>query len=447
MEMGTGKTKVAIDWAGIGFHNYGVRKVLVVAPLSVLGVWPRQIRQHSPVPSKIFRLEGPTAVRCQHLARISRVHRTGALDGYLSWIIINYEGIWRAPDRGPSIEDLLRKWKPDLVIFDESHRLKSPTSKQSKAAFRISQEVEQRLILTGTAITKSPLDAFGQFRAIEPKIFGSNWYAFKNTYGLWGGMMRHQLRGYRNVPKLTKLLRENSFRVKKEECLDLPPKVYETVPVVLPDSIMRMYNEMAREMILELKEAPAVAPIVLVKLLRLSQITSGFVKDVEGKIQILDDTKLKTLMSLVEDAVEEDHKVVVFARFVTDISRISQGLTGKKIQHRILSGSVPPHRRDSIIAEFQENPDVRVFVAQTQAGSLGIELTAADIAVFYSLDYNAANYWQAQDRLHRIGQNKKVTYYHLLVPRSIDTVVMKALQDKADIAARILHKPQALIGE
>jgi SNF2 family DNA or RNA helicase len=442
MEMGTGKTKVAIDWAGIGFHNFGVRRVLVVAPLSVLGVWPRQIHQHSDVPAKIYRLEGSTIQRVKTLSQILRLPRK---EPFITWIILNYEGLWREPDKGPSIEDLLIKWKPDLVIFDESQRIKSPTAKQSKSAARVGAVANHRLLLSGTPITKSPLDIFGQFRAMNTDVFGTNWHRFKFTYGVWGGFGGYQLRGYRNVDELTRRVRGNSYRIRKDQCLDLPPKLFETVPVTLPDSIRTMYKQMAEEMIIELEDTQATAAIVLVKLLRLAQITSGFVKDVEGKIQIFDDSKLNICMDLLKDAVEEGHKVVVFVRFVTDYQRISAALDKEGIIHRILSGSVPPQRRDSIVREFAEEEDVRVFVAQIQAGSLGIDLTAADVAIFYSLDYNAANYWQAQDRLHRHGQSKKVTYYHLIAPGTIDKIALKVLEEKGDIAKAILYNPRVLL--
>jgi len=444
MEMGTGKTKVAIDWAGIGFYNWGLRKVLVVAPLSVLGVWPRQIRQHSGAPARIIRLDGSSSNRIRMLQRILLAEASGPNDA-IRYLIINYEGIWREDNNGVSIEELLKRWRPDLVIFDESHRLKSPTSRQSKSAYRISKESKQRLLLTGTPITKAPLDIFGQFKSMDDRIFGTNWFYFKNLYGVWGGFGRYQLKGYRNLKELTAKVRAHSFRIKKEQCLDLPPKLFETVPVTLPDSIMKLYKQMAEEMIIEIEETHATAAIVLVKLLRLSQITNGFVKDVDGNIRILDSSKLNTCLDLLDDLLEEDHKVVIFARFKSDMERISDQLDKRKVDYVILSGSVPGNKRDSLVERFHRDPKLRVFIAQIQAGSLGIDLTPASAAIFYSLDYNAANYWQAQDRLHRHGQNRKVTYYHLIAPRTIDQVVLSVLKAKGNLAEAIIHNPRRLL--
>src|SRR6185503_9528973 len=295
MEMGTGKTKVAIDWAGLGYYNWGLKKVLVVPPLSVLGVWPKQIKQHAPYPARVFRLEGATDYRIRMLRRIMREPH----GENVHFIVINYEGIWRENSRGVSIRDLLIRWAPDLVIFDESHRLKRPTSKQSKAAFKISQKVSESLILTGTHITKSPLDSFGQFRVVDQSLFGTRWKDFREYYGIFGGFNKYIIKGYRHIDELITKVRTHSYRIRKEQCLDLPPKLFETVPVTLSPKTIELYKKMAREMVIEIEETHATAAIVLVKLLRLSQITSGFVKDVEGKIRVFDNSKLNTCMDLI----------------------------------------------------------------------------------------------------------------------------------------------------
>jgi len=370
----------------------------------------------------------------------------------LTYIIINYEGIWRDDDdTGKSVEGLLIKWQPDLVIFDESHRLKSAYSKQSRSAHRISREVDQTLILTGTPITKAPLDAFGQFRVVDEKIFGtgdsrSDWGRFKKKYGIWGGFGKFQLKGYRHLDELIAKVRKWSYRVRKKDCFDLPPKVYLDIPVTLSPKAEALYRQMAKEMIIEIEETHATATIVLTKLLRLSQITSGFVKDVEGKIRVFDDGKLRACMDLISDLViEEGHKAVIFVRFIADLERLEAALTKQKVGYRILSGSVTGPRRDSNIEEFQNDPNVKVMIAQLQAGSEGIELFAADICIYYSMSYSALHYWQSQDRLHRPGQKgTKVMYYHLVVPRSIDTIVYSVLKQKGKVAKAILHDPHIL---
>lgn len=445
MEMGTGKTKVAIDWAGISYYNFGLRRVLVVCPVSVMGVWHRQVIQHSPVKHRVSVLRGSTADRIARIRLLSR-KKIGLEDG-IEWIIINYEATWRESDKD-SIQQALIEWKPDLVIADESHRIKSASSRQSKALAKIGSSSSMRLALTGTPITKSPLDLFGQFRFLNSSVFGTNWSRFKNFYGVWGGFGKFQLRGYKNLPILIEKVRANSYRIKKEQCLDLPAKVSLEVPVTLSTEAAKIYRDMAKEMIAEIKTAnndyQAIAPIVLVKLLRLSQITSGFVKDVEGETRIFDTAKLKAAVDLVDDMIEQSEKVVIFCRFRADISRLARVLQKRGIAHEILSGSVPSERRDSIVQRFQNDPAVQVFIAQIHSGSLGIELTAASHVIFYSWDYRWESYVQAQDRIHRNGQTKKCTYYHLVVPHSIDTVSLGVLRDKGNIAEAVIHDPEIL---
>lgn len=442
MEMGTGKTKVAIDWAGISALNFKLKRVLVICPASVMGVWRRQIQIHSPIPSRVTILSGPSRDRLLMIDEV-RKHERGTID----WLVINYEGIWRETD-DDSVQDQLINWLPDLVIADESHRLKSPTSRQSKAAGEIAKHVRSRLILTGSPITKSPLDLYGQFRFLHRTISDQSWYKFRNRYAIWGGFGKYQIKGYKNLAELIQKTREVSFRIKKEQCLDLPEKVFLDVPVTLSPEARKIYWTMARNMIVEIENTQATAAIVLVKLLRLSQITSGFIKDIEGQIRVFDDSKLQTCLDLLQDVLENDEKVVIFVRFRKDISRLALAIHARfKKAPLILSGSVPIDRRDSIVQEFHENPRKKIFIAQIQAGSLGIDLTPASVAIFYSLDYNYANYVQATDRLHRIGQTRKVTYYHLLAERTIDNVVLTVLREKGNLAEAIIHNPGALLGQ
>ena len=302
-----------------------------------------------------------------------------------------------------------------------------------------------RLALTGTPITKNPLDIYGQFRFIDEEIFASNWSRFKNHFAIWGGIGRYQIKGYKNIQELILKIRSNTYRIKKSQALDLPDKVFLDLPVTLSPHAMDLYRQMAKQMIIEIKETHATATIVLTKLLRLSQMTSGFVKDVDGQIQTFDDSKLRTCLDLLQDILAESQKVVIFVRFRYDIERLTTGIWDRfKLHPLILSGSVPQSQRHTLIERFHNDPSQKIFVTQIQAGSLGIDLTPASIAIFYSLDYNAGNYWQAQDRLHRHGQTRKVTYYHLVVPGTIDTLTLQILKEKGDLAHAVIHDPQVL---
>lgn len=458
MEMGTGKTKVAIDWASLCHINRlpgkpRVRRVLVLCPISVMSVWKAQIRLHSPVKARIAMLEG-TVDRKITVVKWMTAHPPQ--EG-IDWVVLNYESVWRHSSKtDESMEETLRRWKPDLIIADESHKIKSAMSKQSRACFRLAQSVPMRIALTGTPITKSPLDVFGQFRFIDGSVFGTRWTDFKRTYGEWGGFGGFRLRRYKNLNILIQRVRDHSYRIKKEQCLDLPPRVGAAVdgeepnliPVELSERGKQIYIKMAKEMIAEIEEMEdkytVSAEIVLTKILRLSQITSGFVKDTEGRIVEIDSAKLDVAMDLIEDMVEQSEKVVVFCRFIHDIESLQKRLDAAGIGHCVLRGGIKGSQREATIARFRDDPETSVFVSQIASGSLGIDLTAASLCIFFSWDYRWENYRQAVDRLHRQGQTRHCTYYHLVVPKSIDTESLHILSEKGNLAEAIVHNPNIL---
>jgi SNF2 family DNA or RNA helicase len=453
MEMGTGKTKVAIDWASICFYNYDLRRVLVVAPLSVLGVWKREIRKHSPVPSRVAILTGNTARKVKVLQYLRKHKNTRGID----WVIINYESIWRESGR-TSVEAQIKLWKPNLVIADESHRIKSASSRQSRSMARIGSSSPMRLALTGTPITKSPLDLFGQFRFLNSSIFGGNWTGFKNRYGVWGGYLRYQLKRYRNLGELTRISREHSYAIKLEDCIDMPKKSGDLedkngpniVPVTLSPRAQEIYKKMATEMIVEFeafegKVNVTTSRIALTRIMRLAQITSGFLPiDDTKEIKEFDTGKLDITTDLIQDAVEEGEKFVVFCRFRHDIARLSETLERRGIDNIILSGSVPQSKRDGLIDDFHRKGGPPVFIAQIASGSVGIDLTPGRLTAFYSWDYNFGHYRQAVFRTYRNGQTKPTNYYHLAVPGSIDTTSLDILRDKGNIAHAVIHDPNIL---
>lgn len=443
MEMGSGKTKIAIDWASICYENYELKRVLVVAPISVMSVWKRQIQQHSPVAARIAVLSGPTAGRVSVLNLMMRTPYSKGIE----WVITNYEGIWRTDSRGKKLEDYIKQWQPDLIIADESHKIKHPTSKQSKSMSRLGDTVPMALALSGTPVTKSPLDVYGQFRFFNPTVFGTRWGSFKAFYGVWGGMGGYQLRRVQNIQDLIKKVRRNSFQIKKSQCLDLPPKIGDIsdpagpniIPVELPEKTMRYYREMREQMITEIEDSKVTAEIALVKMLRLSQITSGFTKDVDKNVIEFDTSKHDVAMDLIMDMVEQDEKVVVFTRFVHDYTRLCESLIRRKVSHSLLAGRTPHDQREGLVHAFQNDPRRLVFVSQISSGSLGIELFAASQTVFYSWDYRWDSYVQATDRTHRQGQINPCNYYHLVVPKTIDQLSLRVLQEKGNLAEAIVH--------
>lgn len=415
MDMGTGKTKVAIDYANIKEMKGEIDRVLVLGPLSTLGVWDSEIRKHSASET-------------------------------LKWRVTNYDKA-----RIPHYLSQLRLYLKDgraLLILDEGHKLKNPSSKQSKAAYLLSKLAECVLVLTGTPITKHPLDLFGEMRVIDDSILGSSFNVFKKQYAMWGGYGGYQLIKLVNLKGLMRRVAPRIFQAKKDDCLDLPKRTHEIVPVDLEKS-RHIYDKMAREAIIafegEDEDTNVEAPIILTQLLRLSQITGGWVKQVDDNYRNVGTEKRDALSRLLEEFVEQDRtKVVIFVRFLKELKDAAE--VAKQHGYKVLPfyGAVRPAVRDQRLAEFEENEQPTAFIAQISTGSLGISLTAASEAIFYSHTYNYAEFAQACDRLHRIGQRHAVTYYHLIARDTVDEAVWLSLKTKRNIAELVLQRPELL---
>lgn len=434
MEQGCGKTLTSVAIAGRRFQRGEVRRVLICAPSSVVPVWPKEFEQYADFPHDVRALEGPVREREKVLANWQPD------PGQLQVAVINYEATWR-------MEETLTRWKPDMIICDESQRIKTPGAKQSKTLHRLGKLAKYRLILTGTPVTQSPLDFFSQYKFLDPGIFGDSYFAFKARYAIEqpiGNTGGKRVVGYKNMAELVQKAHSVAVRVTKAEALDLPEQVDQVLYADLEPETKRLYNQMARESVAELsQERVIMAANVLARLLRLSQITGGFVGE-GGEVQQVSSAKLNLLTETLDDLLDAGKKVVIFARFIPEIEAILNLLNERQIGHAWITGSVPQSERGQAVERFQTDDDCRVFVAQLQTAGLGITLTAADTAIFYSLDYSYANYEQCRARIHRIGQRNTCTYIHLVARDTVDEDVMDALRKKKNVADLVVDNWQKL---
>jgi SNF2 family DNA or RNA helicase len=329
-------------------------------------------------------------------------------------------------------------FKPDMIICDESQRIKTHNAAQSKALHKLGDNAKYKLILTGTPVQNSPLDTFSQWRFLDKNIFGTSYFAFKAHYAVMGGYGNHKVMGYINKDELIIKAHSIAYRVTKEEALDLPDQIDEMRYCKLEPKAQRVYENIRRENFAELVSGEISTTNVLTRLLRLSQITGGFVSDDDGDIENISNSKLSALSEIIDDVMSADKKIVIFARFVEEMKAIRVLLEGKDLAYSFIAGEVKMADRGQEVETFQNDPNCKVFLAQIQTAGLGITLTAADTAVFYSLDFNYANYSQARARIHRIGQKNNCTYIHLLVKNSVDEKIMDALAAKKSIAAEIV---------
>ena len=428
MEMGTGKTLTSIGIVGQLWKERRIARLLIVAPLSILGVWRDEFDKFAGYDYCLSVLEG-TAARKADTIR----HMAGKS---LQVLVINYESAWR-------MEKELAEWRPDMIVCDEGHKIKTHNIAASKAMHRLAAKAKYRLLLTGTVITNKPIDVFSQYKFCDPAIYGNSFYQFRNRYfdmvgfGGYTPVMKRSMEG-----EFTERLHSIAFRATKAECLDLPEFTDIVQRIDLEPQDMRIYRQLVRDSYAELAEGSVTVTNVLSQLLRLSQLTGGYVgNDDAGGVTQVSTAKLDALADLVDGAVADGRKIVVIARFVPEIHAIGKMLEKKKIRYAQISGEIKD--RDEQIAAFQNDPDVPVFIGQIATAGLGITLTAASLMVFYSLDYSMSNYEQTRARIHRVGQKHPCTYIHLVAKGTVDEKVLKALQDKANLAKALVDDYRA----
>ena len=430
-EMGCGKTLTTIAVAGALYNLGKIDRVLVVAPTSVCSVWPHDLNQFATFPWEARVLLGDKKKRLKALNELENWPFKA-----LRIAVINYESTHR-----DGIFEALATYKPDLIVCDESQRIKNPSAAQSKALHKLGDAAPFRMILSGTPVQNNAVDLYSQYRFLDPAVYGANFYAFKNRYCIMGGYGQHQIVGYRNMDELVEKEHSVAYRVTKEECLDLPQQTFINRYVQFTDAEQAIYEQLRKSSFLELETGENVtATTILTMYLRLMQLTGGFLTaDESTRPKQVNTAKLDALADIVDDyVVDAGKKLVIFARFRAEIAAIENLLRLRKIQCGSIYGDVPMEERGKIVEDFQTNPDTKVFVAQIQTAGLGITLHAASTAVFYSYDYNYANYAQALARIHRIGQRLPVTYIHLVVDGSIDEKILTALENKEDMANTVV---------
>lgn len=430
-EMGCGKTLTTIAVAGALYNLGKIDRVLVVAPTSVCSVWPHDLNQFATFPWEARVLLGDKKKRLKALNELENWPFKA-----LRIAVINYESTHR-----DGIFEALAAYKPDLIVCDESQRIKNSSAAQSKALHKLGDAAPFRMILSGTPVQNNAVDLYSQYRFLDPAVYGANFYAFKNRYCIMGGYGQHQIVGYRNMDELVEKEHSVAYRVTKEECLDLPQQTFINRYVQFTDAEQAIYEQLRKSSFLELETGENVtATTILTMYLRLMQLTGGFLTaDESTRPKQVNTAKLDALADIVDDyVVDAGKKLVIFARFRAEIAAIENLLRLRKIQYGSIYGDVPMEERGKIVDDFQTNPDTKAFVAQIQTAGLGITLHAASTAVFYSYDYNYANYAQALARIHRIGQRLPVTYIHLVVDGSIDEKILAALENKEDMAKTVV---------
>lgn len=423
MEMGTGKTITSIAITGALANAGRIRRVLIVAPLSILGVWEEEFQKFAAFPYALAVLSGTGAKKLDTLR-----HMNGAA---LQVVVVNYESAWR-------LEKDLSAWRPDLIIADEGHKIKTHNIAASKALHRLGRAAQYRLLLTGTVITNKAIDVFSQFKFANPAIFGQSFYVFRSRYFDMVGYGNHTPVLKKSMEaELTEKLHSISYRATKAECLDLPETTDVIRQVELEPAAMRIYKGLVKESYAELSGGEVTAPNILTRLLRLSQLTGGFIgNDETAAVEQVSAAKLAALEDILDGAAAEGKKLVIIARFIPEIKAICKLLEKRGLLYSYITGEVKD--RNEQVSAFQNDPAVMAFVGQIATAGMGITLTAASTMVFYSLDYSMSNFEQTKARIHRVGQRMPCTYLYLVARGTVDEKVLMALKDKADLARTLV---------
>lgn len=458
MEPRTGKTKTAIDYLSILASAGKIDRAVIIAPARVLDVWLEQFHEHCPLRFHITVWDKDA--RKGPLMPVQTFYQ-------LSVLLVNYEAFGtpgrklrsgrrsKKTGRFANREQII-KWidqQPAAGILDESHKIKSPSGRASTMVVSMRPLFDYRLILTGTPVTKAKrvFDLYMQYKFLNPDRF-AQWPTvdeFKNHFGRWTNRNGFpQFLRAKNTEQLTELLQEDAFIVKREDCLDLPPQMPPVFHYIdLDERTGKAYDDLAREMVARLlegeKEHLLEASIPLVLTLRLTQITGGYTKSAEGEVVELGGEKLAVLADLIEEAVENDDKLVIAARFRAELDAIQALCARKGMPSFPIRGGLSRAESSENVRAFREMEGAAAVVMNPQAGGVGIDLSTASQMIWYSLPTSWVDYTQACDRIALSKTSR--TYTYLIARRTVDEFLYDTLQQDGDVAKALLKNPQIVL--
>jgi SNF2 family DNA or RNA helicase len=429
-DMGAGKTKTAIDL----IINSDDKKVLILCPNNVVRVWPKEFEKHADdgfvvVPCEKNSVEKKTALAIEAYEKYDKVA-----------IVVNYESAWRN-----SMGAFIKSVHWDRIILDESHRAKQYDGKLGK--FTGELKAARKNILTGTPMPHSPMDIFAQYRFLDPGVFGLNFYKFRNHYAIMGGYMNKQIVGYQNLDELHEKIYSIAFRVTKD-VLDLPEENHIIRDFDMNDEAWKYYRQADSELGIMIGEDKVRTDIVVTQLLRMQQITSGYLPIMReyyddndklhrelDRVERIDSGKASLLEEILED-IDEHEPIVVFTRFKHDLDEI------KAAAERLgrVYGELSSRNKFALNDKAELADGIQVAGVQIQAGGVGIDLTKARYGIYYSVGHSLGDYEQSLARIHRPGQTKPVIYYHLVAANTYDETIYASLAAKKDVVESILER-------
>jgi len=439
MEMGTGKTKVLIDNMAMLYDKGKIDGALIIAPKGVIGTWYNQeIPTHLPDTIESVSVMWQALINKKQQNNLDQLFQT---DSKLHILIMNVEAL--STTKGKDFAASFLRTHKTLMGIDESTTIKNSSAKRTKNILELSRLSKYRRIMTGSPVTKNPLDLYSQCEFLSPWLLNfQSFYAFRNRYAEMKtihakGRSIQVVNYFKNLNELSDKLKAFSYRVLKEDCLDLPDKIYIKRSVALTAEQEKLYQQMKTMALAILNGKQTTSMTVLTQLMRLHQITCGHFTADDGSTQIVKSNRIDELMNVLE---EVEGKVIIWANYQKDMSEIKKAIIKEYGEDSVVDyyGLTAQEDRQANIKSFQEDPDCRFFVGTPQTGGYGITLTQANTVVYYSNGYDLEKRLQSEDRAHRIGQKKSVTYVDLISEKTVDEKIVKALRKKINIASEVL---------
>jgi SNF2 family DNA or RNA helicase len=439
MEMGTGKTKVLIDNLAMLYDKGKVNGALIIAPKGVIGTWynnelPTHLPEHIANVTILWQ-SNITKKQREKLESLFEVEES------LHILIMNVEAL--STDKGMKFAEKFLSCHETLVAIDESTTIKNPKASRTKNILSLTGASKYRRIMTGSPVTKNPLDLFSQCYFLDPfHLDHDSYYSFRMRYAIMktaniAGRKIQLVNGFKNLGELSDKLKPFSYRVLKEDCLDLPDKIFIKRQISLTPDQFKLYSQMKEKALAILNGKVVSTKNALTQIMRLHQITCGHFSSDDGVTQPIKNNRITELMDVLE---ETEGKAIIWAHYQYDITEIIKAVIKKYGPDSIVDyyGLTPQEDRQPNIKRFQDDPKCRFLVGTPSTGGYGITLTAANTVIYYSNGYDLEKRLQSEDRAHRIGQKKSVTYVDLMADDTVDEKIVKALRRKISIASEVL---------
>jgi len=437
--MGTGKTKVLIDNAAMLYDKGKIDGLLIVAPKGVVGTWYNQeLPTHLP-----DHIENTTILWQSNITKTQRekLDELFEPESILHVLIMNVEAF--STTKGTEFAHKFISCHNTLMVIDESTTIKNPSAKRTKSILKLSTESKYRRIMTGSPVTKNPLDLFSQCYFLDPfHLEHESYYSFRMRYAIMktahiSGRSIQLVSGFKNLGELSDKLKPFSYRVLKEDCLDLPDKIFIKRQITLSPDQRKLYEQMRKQALAILNGKQVTTVNALTQLMRLHQITCGHFTADDGSTQSIPNNRLAELINVLE---EIEGKAIIWAHYQYDIKEIIRVIVEKYGPGSVVDyyGLTPQDERQPNIKKFQDDPRCRFIVGTPSTGGYGITLTAANTVIYYSNGYDLEKRLQSEDRAHRIGQKKSVTYVDINAQDTVDEKIVKSLRKKINIASEVL---------